>query len=94
LTLADAVHRMTGLSAQTFGLLDRGEIKVGNWADLVLFDPARIVDTATYDDPKREPVGIDMVIVNGEVAYTSGAHTGAGAGKMLRYRQPAFGELD
>jgi N-acyl-D-amino-acid deacylase len=94
LTLPDAVHRMTGLSAQTFGLHERGEIKVGNWADLVLFDPAHIIDTATYDDPKREPAGIDMVFVNGQVAYTGGAYTGVGAGKMLRYRQPAFGEAN
>jgi N-acyl-D-amino-acid deacylase len=92
LTLADAVHRMTGLSAQTFGLHERGEIKAGYWADLVLFDPQRVIDTATYDDPKREPVGIEMVVVNGRIAYEGARHTGAGAGKMLRYRQPAFGE--
>ncbi len=91
LTLPDAVHRMTQLSAQTFGLKERGEIRAGYWADLVLFDPQRIVDTATYDDPKREPEGVECVVVNGRVAFDAGRHTGVGAGKMLRYRREAFG---
>jgi len=90
LGLEEAVRRMTSLSAETFGLLDRGRVQEGYWADLVLFDPATIVDTATYDDPQREPTGISMVVVNGEIAFESGAHTGVGAGKMLRYRQAAF----
>jgi len=92
LALADAVHRMTALSAQTFGLRERGEIRSGYWADLVLFDPASIIDTATYDEPKREPRGIELVVVNGQVAYEGGRHTGAGAGKMLRYRSAAHGD--
>jgi N-acyl-D-amino-acid deacylase len=92
LSLAEAVRRMTSLSAATFGLSDRGQIKEGYWADLVLFDPASIIDTATYDDPKQEPAGIDLVVVNGEVALQKGRHTGAGTGKMLRYRRGAFGE--
>jgi N-acyl-D-amino-acid deacylase len=92
LTLADAVHRMTQLSAQTFGLQERGEIREGFWADLVLFDPQRIIDTATYDDPKREPDGVECVVVNGQVAFEARRHTGVGAGKMLRYRREAFGD--
>ena len=56
----------------------------------MLFDPATVTDTATYDDPKREPEGIQLVVVNGQVAYDRGQHTGAGAGKMLRYRRSAF----
>ena len=94
LELADAVHRMTGLSAQTFGLEERGEIKPGYWADLVLFDPATVIDTATYDEPKREPHGVAMVMVNGAIAYQGGSHTGVGAGKMLRYRRAAHGDND
>jgi N-acyl-D-aspartate/D-glutamate deacylase len=90
LGLAEAVRRMTSLSAETFGLVERGRVRAGFWADLVLFDPATIVDTATYDDPQREPTGISLVVVNGEIAYERGAHTGVGAGKMLRYRQTAF----
>lgn len=92
LSLPEAVRRMTSLSAATFGLTDRGQIREGGFADLVLFDPATIQDTATYDDPKREPVGIDLVVVNGRIAFDHGRHTGAGAGKMLRYRQAAHGE--
>ena len=92
LSLREAVRRMTSLSAATFGLTDRGQIREGYWADLVLFDPETIRDTATYDDPKREPEGIDLVVVNGEIACRGGVHSGIGTGKMLRYRRSAFGE--
>ncbi|HEB88828.1 MAG TPA: D-aminoacylase, partial [Deltaproteobacteria bacterium] len=92
LSLAEAVRRMTSLAASTFGLEERGQIREGWWADLVLFDPDRILDTATYDDPQREPEGIDLVVVNGEVALEAGHHTRVGSGRMLRYRRPAFGD--
>jgi N-acyl-D-aspartate/D-glutamate deacylase len=92
LSLEEAVRRMTSLPAHVFGLVDRGLVREGAWADLVLFDPATIVDVASYDDPKREPRGISLVVVNGEVAYESGTHTRVGSGKMLRYRRSAFGE--
>lgn len=96
LTLPEAVRRMTSLSAATFGLNERGQIREGYWADLVLFDPATIIDAATYDEPQTEPDGIRLVVVNGAVAYERpdparpGTHTGAGSGKMLRYRRDAF----
>jgi len=86
ITLPEAVRRMTSLAALTFGLTDRGEIRAGYWADLVLFDPEAVIDTATYDDPKREPQGLALVIVNGKVAYDGGRHTGVGSGRMLRFR--------
>ncbi len=92
LSLPEAVRRMTSLAAATFGLVNRGRIEPGYWADLVLFDPDTVLDTASYDDPKREPTGIRLVTVNGAVAYEDGVHTGAGSGKMLRYRRPAYGE--
>ena len=92
LTLPEAVRRMTSLSAEVFGMEDRGRIAPGNWADLVLFDPAMIRDKATYDDPKTEPEGISMVVVNGQIAYRDGSHTRISSGKMLRYRRPAYGE--
>lgn len=92
LSLPEAVRRMTSLSATTFGMEDRGQVKPGFFADLCLFDPKTIRDTATYDEPKLEAAGIRMVIVNGEVAFDHGRHTGAGSGKMLRYRRSAFGE--
>jgi N-acyl-D-amino-acid deacylase len=94
LTLEEAVRRMTSLSAATFGLVDRGRVEPGHWADLVLFDPDTIIDTATYDDPKRAPAGISLVTVNGQVAYQDGLHTGSGSGRMLRYRRAAFGHAE
>ena len=94
LSLEEAVRRMTSLAAATFGLVDRGRVAPGCWADLVLFDPATISDTATYDEPKQAPRGIHVVMVNGEIAYQDGAHTGAGSGKMLRFRRAAFGDRE
>ena len=66
---------------------NRGQIKTGFFADLVIFDPALIIDRATYDHPKREPDGINMVIVNGRIALKDGMHTGIGSGQALRYRR-------
>ena len=91
LSLPEAVRRMTSLSCDRFGLVDRGRIAEGQFADLVLFDPATVADTATYDDPKREAVGIEAVVVNGAIAFGpkpdgSVGHTGVGAGRFLRYR--------
>jgi N-acyl-D-amino-acid deacylase len=94
LSLEEAVRRMTSLAAATFGLVNRGRVEPGYWADLVLFDPATVMDTATYDDPKQAPRGIRLVTVNGEVAYQDGVHSGAGSGRMLRYRRPAFGDAE
>ena len=54
---------------------------------LARVDAAAVRDTATYEQPKREPEGISLVVVNGQVAYEDGRHTGAGSGRMLRYRQ-------
>ena len=84
LSLAEAVHRMTGLSARRFGLVDRGVLRPGAWADLVLFDPARIADVATYTDPRHPPAGIAGVWVNGVPVVRDGAHTGARPGRALR----------
>jgi N-acyl-D-amino-acid deacylase len=90
LPLTEAVRRMTSLSAQTFGLHERGTLKQGFWADLMLFRPEVVIDRATYDEPKVEPVGIELVVVNGAVAYRNGEHTRAGTGQMLRYRRNSF----
>ncbi|MGE3075554.1 MAG: amidohydrolase family protein [Dehalococcoidia bacterium] len=87
LTLEEAVRRMTSASCERFGLTDRGLIKEGYWADLVLFDPDTVKDRATYEEPKQEPAGISMVVVNGQVAYEDGKHTGVGSGQMLRFKR-------
>lgn len=80
----EAVRKMTGLSAARLGLSNRGLLSEGAFADIVVFDPARIRDTATFTDPHRFPEGIDMVMVNGTVAAEAGVHTGAMAGRVLR----------
>ncbi|MBL4681759.1 MAG: amidohydrolase family protein [Pseudomonadales bacterium] len=87
LSLPEAVRRMTSLSAATFGLKNRGLLKSGNFADLVMFDPKEIIDLASYDNPKLEPKGISLVIVNGKIALEHGHHKGIGSGRMLRYRR-------
>ena len=85
LTLEEAIRRMTSLSCDRFGFAERGRIVEGNFADLVLFDPATVVDTATYDEPKQEPTGIELVVVNGEIALRGGEHSGVGSGRFLKY---------
>ena len=82
--MEQAVHRMTGMPAAKFRLADRGVIRAGAFADLVLFDPAAIIDVATYDDPRRYPTGISHVFVNGTTVVSDGAHTGARPGRGLR----------
>lgn len=84
--LEEAVRRMTSLSCDRHGLAERGRVRPGDWADLVLFDPERVIDVATFEDPKRESIGIERVWVNGRLTFDRGRHTGAGAGRVLRYR--------
>jgi N-acyl-D-amino-acid deacylase len=84
LDLATALHRMTGMPAAKFRLTDRGVVRPGAFADLVLFDPATIRDTATYEEPRRFPEGIRAVFVNGRAVARDGAHTGARPGRALR----------
>jgi len=84
IALEDAVRKMTSLTARHLRLVDRGEIRVGAWADLVVFDAATVKDVATYDDPHRYPKGIDYVVVNGAVAVDMGETTGERAGRFLR----------
>jgi N-acyl-D-amino-acid deacylase len=82
--LPAAVHKMTGRPADQIGLADRGRIARGKTADLVVFDAARVRDTATFDDPHRYPEGIVHVLVNGVSVVEAGAHTGARPGRALR----------
>ena len=83
LSLEAMVNRMTAVPAERFGLKDRGTIQVGRAADLVIFDPERIEDRATYDDPLQYPSGIPYVIVNGQVAVDEERCTGVMAGRAL-----------
>lgn len=84
LSLEDAVRRMTGLPAERFGLEDRGLIRAGAFADLVVFDPATVTDRATFDEPTRPASGIEFVMVNGRVAFAEGSPTGARPGRVLK----------
>jgi N-acyl-D-amino-acid deacylase len=81
--LETAVHKMTGLSATTFGLPDRGLIAVGMKADITVFNPETIIDRATYDAPTRLAAGIEHVFVNGTVAWTEQAETAVRSGRFL-----------
>jgi N-acyl-D-amino-acid deacylase len=88
LTLAEAVRKMTSLSADALGLADRGRIRVGAAADLVVFDPATIADRATFETPHMAPRGIGAVVVNGAPVVLDGEPTGVAPGRILR-RGPA-----
>jgi N-acyl-D-aspartate/D-glutamate deacylase len=83
LTLPEAVRKMTSWPAARMGLRDRGLIREGFHADLVVFDLDRIHDRATYEEPTRFPEGVDWVLVNGEVVIERGRHTGARPGVVL-----------
>ncbi|CAM3413424.1 N-acyl-D-amino-acid deacylase family protein [Stackebrandtia soli] len=83
-TVEECVARMTSRPARVLGLTDRGRVDVGYAADLVLFDPAIVADTATFAEPRRTPIGIDVVVVNGAVAIDEGRRTEALAGRAMR----------
>ncbi len=84
LRLEEAVRRMTSLPASTFRLKDRGEIRPGAWADLVVFDAGRVQDEAKFNDPHYYATGFERVLVNGIPVVTEDAHTGARPGKTVR----------
>jgi N-acyl-D-aspartate/D-glutamate deacylase len=87
LRLEEAVRKMTSLPAQRFGLHERGLLRPGMCADITVFNPDTIVDTATYKDPVRYPDGVEYVIVNGKITVEEGNHTGVRAGRVLRRRE-------
>ena len=84
LPLASAIHKMTGLPATQLGLADRGRIAPGYVADLVLFDPATVLDRSTIEQPEAPPVGIPAVMVGGEWVVHEGTVTGKRPGQVLR----------
>lgn len=84
LTLEEAVRKMSGAPAQLLRFKDRGLIKEGYWADIVVFDPRIVEDKATYEEPLNEPVGIQHVIVNGVIAVNNGEFFNVAAGTVIR----------
>ena len=83
-SLEEAIYRMTGFSARKFGLHGRGRIRENAFADLVVFDPARIIDTGTFEDPNHMPGGIERVFVNGVESVRAGQPLAQRAGRVLK----------
>jgi len=81
--LEEAIRKMTALPAQRFGFADRGLLRAGFWADIVMFDPEKVADAATYENPHQYSRGFDYVLVNGEVVVQEGQRTGARPGQIL-----------
>ena len=84
LTLEQAIHKMTGMPAKRVGLRDRGLLLAGSYADITIFDPKTVIDRATFEVPNQHPVGINYVIVNGQISVDNGNRTSALAGRALR----------
>ena len=85
LTLPEAIRKMTSLPAKRMGLRDRGTLRKGTFADLVLFDPQTVIDRATFAQPQELPVGIQAVFVNGEMVWSEGRPTGSRPGRVLTH---------
>ena len=88
LTLEEAVRKMSGFPAARIGLTDRGILRPGMKADIVVFDPATIIDRATFEKPHQYAEGVSAVLVNGQLALADGQMTGTRAGRTLRKTQP------
>lgn len=84
ISLEQAVRKMTTMPAERIGLRDRGQIRVGYFADIVVFDPERVLDQATFQDPHQYPLGIDWVLVNGQIAVEDGEFRDERAGRVLK----------
>ena len=84
LTLPEAVHKMTGLPAGIFRLKERGVLAKGYFADITVFDPDKIIDTADFNNPFRKPEGIHYVFVNGEPVLAEGRMTGVMPGRIIK----------
>jgi N-acyl-D-amino-acid deacylase len=82
------VRKMTSLNAEKLGIPDRGLLREGKKADVTVFDAARVIDRATFDNPHQYPAGIEYVIVNGVPVLEKGDHVGSRPGKVLRKTSP------
>jgi N-acyl-D-aspartate/D-glutamate deacylase len=83
LSLPEAIRMMTSWPATRMRLVDRGVIRTGVWADVVIFDLARVRDRASYEEPTLFPEGIEYVLVNGRIVIDHGRHTGERPGHVL-----------
>ncbi|MBM3292883.1 amidohydrolase family protein, partial [Candidatus Bathyarchaeota archaeon] len=82
--LEEAIRKMTSFPAQRFGILDRGILRPGMYADVVIFDPDRVIDKATFENPHQYPEGIPYVIVNGKITVENGKYKKVLSGRTLR----------
>jgi len=89
LTLEEAIRKMTSMAALRLDIRDRGMLRDGMKADIVVFDPDTVKSPATLQQPKQFPVGIEYVLVNGSIVVDQGQHTGALAGRALRHGRPS-----
>ena len=85
--MEEAIRKMTSLPAQTFRLWDRGLLRPGMAADVVILDEKTVTDRATFQQPKQYPTGIEFVLVNGQVVIEKGKHLGVRPGQILRGRR-------
>ena len=91
LSLPEAIHKMTALPAAAMGLTERGLLREGMKADVVLFDPATVADKATFENPHQYPEGIPYVIINGQLSVDAGEFQHLKAGEVLR-KTPTYGK--
>ena len=84
ISLEQAVRKMSTMPAERMGLRERGQLREGWFADVVIFNPATVSDQATFEDPHQYPVGIDWVLVNGEIAVENGQYRNLRPGRVLR----------
>jgi N-acyl-D-aspartate/D-glutamate deacylase len=89
LSWEEAIHKMTGQPAQVFHIENRGRLKEDYFADIVVFDPEKVIDIATMENPYQYPIGIQDVVINGTVTLASGRFSGVRPGRVL-YRKKSF----
>jgi N-acyl-D-aspartate/D-glutamate deacylase len=87
ISLEEAVRKMTSANSAKIGVFDRGLLRPGQWADIAIFDPARVIDHATFEKPHQYATGVEYVLVNGEVVLERGKHTGARPGRIIRRKE-------
>lgn len=90
LTLEAAIRKMTSMNAEKIGIKDRGLLKEGNWADVTVFNPATVIDKATFENPHQYPEGIPHVVVNGELVLENNKRTATLPGKVIRHAALLF----
>jgi N-acyl-D-amino-acid deacylase len=86
-SLEEAIWKMAGFPAKRFRIPERGALREGYFADVVVFDPETVADRSTWDEPRLHPVGIDRVLVNGEIVVAGGTPSGALPGRVVRGSQ-------